>query len=123
MAPDQVGYQRWKPIISAARPAVFNSHVLALDIAGLAQPLTERARKIREQFRRFAIEKSDHWHRRRLRTRHQLTTDRPACDAEIRRRLSARAYALLTTVPPFSTRPLVVSRAELAALIDEIDAL
>ena len=59
----------------------------------------------------------------RLRSRHQLTTDRPACDDDIHRRLSGRAYALLTTVPPFSTRPLVVSRDELAALIEEIESL
>ena len=59
----------------------------------------------------------------RLRSRHQLTTDRPECDDDIRRRLSGRAYALLTTVPPFSTRPLVVSRDELAALIEEIESL
>ncbi len=59
----------------------------------------------------------------RLRARHQLSTDRPGCDDELRRRLSGGAYALLTTAPPFSTRPLVVSRPELAALIDEIAAL
>jgi hypothetical protein len=59
----------------------------------------------------------------RLRTRHQLSTDRPGSDADIRRRLSGRAYALLTTAPPFSTRQLVVSRDELAALIEEIEAL
>jgi hypothetical protein len=45
------------------------------------------------------------------------------CAHEIRRRLSGRAYALLTTAPPFSTRPLVVSRDELAALIGEIESL
>jgi hypothetical protein len=59
----------------------------------------------------------------RLRSRHRLDADRPGCDDEIRRRLSGRAYALLTTAPPFSTRPLVVSRDELAALIGEIESL
>jgi hypothetical protein len=59
----------------------------------------------------------------RLRSRHHLTTDRRGCDDDIRRRLSGRAYALLTTAPPFSTRPLVVSRDELAALIEEIESL
>jgi hypothetical protein len=59
----------------------------------------------------------------RLRSRHQLDTGRHACDDEIRRRLSSRAYALLTTAPPFNTRPLVVSRDELAALIGEVESL
>jgi hypothetical protein len=59
----------------------------------------------------------------RLRSRHQLTIDRQECDDDIRRRLSGRANALLTTVPPFSTRPLVISRDELAALIEEIELL
>jgi hypothetical protein len=60
---------------------------------------------------------------RRLRIHHQLSTDRPGCDEDIRRRLSGRAYALLTTAPPFSTRPLVVSRDELDALIEEVESL
>jgi hypothetical protein len=59
----------------------------------------------------------------RLRSRHQLSTDRPGCDDDIRRRLSGRAYALLTTAPPLQARPLVVSRDELAALIEEIESL
>ena len=59
----------------------------------------------------------------RLRSRHLLTADRAASDDEIRRRLSGRAYALLTSAPPFTTRPLVVSRDELAALIEEIESL
>jgi hypothetical protein len=61
--------------------------------------------------------------RRRLHNRHQLSTDRPGSDDEIRRQLSGRAYALLTTAPPFSARPLVVSREELDALIEEIESL
>jgi hypothetical protein len=69
LAPDQVGHQRRKSIILAICPAVFNRHVVAIDIARLAQPLTERSRKIREQVRRFAIEKSDDWHCRLLRAR------------------------------------------------------
>ncbi len=59
----------------------------------------------------------------RLRGRHHLDRDRAECDDELRRRLSGRAYALLTTVPPFNTRPLVVSRDELSALIEEIESL
>ena len=55
----------------------------------------------------------------RLRSRHAITADRE----ELRGRVSSNAYALLTTAPPFSTRPLVVSRDELAALIEEIEAL
>ena len=45
LAADEVGGQCGQPIIVALRPAVFDRHVLALDIAGFAQPLAERGHK------------------------------------------------------------------------------
>ena len=42
LAADQIGGQCGQPIIVALRPAVFDRHVLSLDVAGLAQPLAER---------------------------------------------------------------------------------
>ena len=39
---DQIGRQRRQPIESAVRPAIFDRHVLALDIAGFAQALAKR---------------------------------------------------------------------------------
>jgi hypothetical protein len=55
----------------------------------------------------------------RLRSRHAITADRE----ELRGRVSSHAYALLTTAPPFNTKPLVISPDELAALIEEIESL
>jgi hypothetical protein len=59
----------------------------------------------------------------RLRAHHHLAAGQPGGDDELRRLLSGRAHALLTTAPPFSPRPLVISRDELAALIAEVEAL
>src|SRR5262249_51229512 len=39
---DKVGGQRWRPIIVAFRPTVFDRYILSFDIAGFAQPLAER---------------------------------------------------------------------------------
>src|SRR5262249_18836326 len=38
---NQVGRQLWKPVILALRPAVDDHHILALNVAGLLQPITE----------------------------------------------------------------------------------
>ena len=42
LAADEIGGQGGQPIIMALRPAVFDRHVLSLDIAGFAQSLPER---------------------------------------------------------------------------------
>src|SRR5262245_17623284 len=60
------------------RPAVFDSHVPALDIAGFAQALTERAQTTREHVRRFTVEVSNHRHRRLLRPRRERPGSRAA---------------------------------------------
>ena len=39
---NQIGRQRRQPIVLVVRPAIFDRHVTALDIAGLAQALAER---------------------------------------------------------------------------------
>jgi hypothetical protein len=59
-------------------PAIFDRHILALDIAGFFQALKERAHKVREQVRRSTIEKPDHRHRRLLRTRRERPCRRAA---------------------------------------------
>ena len=41
LAADQIGRQRWQPIVLILRPAVFDRDVLTFDIAGLLQALTE----------------------------------------------------------------------------------
>ena len=42
---NQIGRQRWEPIVVALCPAILNRHVLMLDIAGFVQPATERCQK------------------------------------------------------------------------------
>ena len=69
LATNQIGRQRWQPIVLALRPAIFDRHVLALDIAGFVQALAERAQTICVQVRRIAAEKPYHRHSRLLRAR------------------------------------------------------
>src|SRR5262249_9340488 len=71
LAANEIRQQHWKSIVLILRPAVFDSHVLALDIAGFAQATTERAQTAREHVRRFTAEVSDHRHRRLLRARRE----------------------------------------------------
>ena len=78
LAVNEIGQQRWKSIVLILRPAVFDRYVLALDIAGFAQTLTERAQTAREHVRRFAPEVSDHWHRGLLRARRERPRRRAA---------------------------------------------
>ena len=40
---DEIGGQGGQPIIVALCPAVFDRHVLSLDVAGFAQPLVDAA--------------------------------------------------------------------------------
>src|SRR6516162_11608499 len=41
-AADEIGCKRWQPIGLIVRPAVFDRHVLAFDIAGFLQALEKR---------------------------------------------------------------------------------
>src|SRR5262245_27452633 len=63
LAANEIRQQHWKSIVLILRPAIFDIHVLALDIAGFAQTLTERAQTAREHVRRFTAEVSNHRHR------------------------------------------------------------
>jgi len=67
LPPDQFGRQRGQPIELIVSPAVFDRHVLALDVAGVLQALTKSAQTIGEPIRRCGVEKSDHRHRCLLR--------------------------------------------------------
>ena len=62
---DEIGGQGGQPIIVALCPAVFDRHVLSLDVAGFAQPLVERSHLGRN--RADAAEEADHRHRLLLR--------------------------------------------------------
>jgi hypothetical protein len=60
------------------RPAVFDRHVLALDVANLFHALAELAYTVRQPVRRPAVEKSDHRHRRLLCVRRERPCGRTA---------------------------------------------
>src|SRR5262249_30653977 len=80
LAAGQVGRHRWQTIVSTFGPAVFDRHVLALDITGLAQSLKECTHKVRVQVGRFAVEESDDLHRRLLRARRERPCSRRAAE-------------------------------------------
>src|SRR5215472_7929681 len=78
VAANEIRQQRWKSIVLILRPAIFDSHVFALDIAGFAQALPECAQTARELVRRAAAKISDHRHRRLLRVCRQRPSRRAA---------------------------------------------
>src|SRR5262245_20471451 len=70
---NQFGRQCRQPIELILGPAVFDRHVLALDIAGVFEPLAKSAQTIHQRVRRPAVEHPDHRHCGLLR----LRTERP----------------------------------------------
>ena len=71
LSANQIGRQRRQPIDLILGPAVFDRHVLALDIAGLLQALAKSAQTVRGRVRRCGVEEPDHRHRRLLRARRE----------------------------------------------------
>ena len=69
LSANEIGCQRRQPIVMSFGPAVFDRHIVALDIAGFLKPLAERGHHGRMRFRRRGVEKSNHRHRRLLRVR------------------------------------------------------
>ena len=70
-AANEICSQSGQPVILALRPAVFDGDVLALDVAGFVQALSEAGQTVSGIGRRRPLtEISDHRHRL-LRTRHQ----------------------------------------------------
>src|SRR5262249_9764782 len=62
-------------------PAVFDRHVLALDVAYILQALAKCAQTVRHPVRRSVVKKPDHWHccllrARRERPRHAAAEQR-----------------------------------------------
>ena len=69
---NQFGRQRRQPIELILGPAVFDRHVLALDIAGLLQALAKCAQTVRViASGDRGVEEPDHRHRRLLRARRE----------------------------------------------------
>jgi hypothetical protein len=75
---DEVGGQSGQPIIATLRPAVFDRHVLALDVAGLAEPLAERRQTLCTRVGRPGAQVADHRHHLLLRARGQRPGNRRA---------------------------------------------
>jgi hypothetical protein len=67
---NQVRHHRRQPITSILRPAILDRNVPAFNETNLSQPLSERANP--DCIDRRATKKSDHRHRRLLRTRSDL---------------------------------------------------
>ena len=66
-AANQIGRERRKQIVSPIRRMVFDLQVLALDVAGFLQALTERRHQGRVPASRCGVEIPDHRHRGLLR--------------------------------------------------------
>ena len=63
---NQLGDQAWQPIVVAFPPSVLDCDVLAIDIAGIGQPLLEIGQTSARLVSRCQVNKSDHRQRRLL---------------------------------------------------------
>src|SRR5262249_58878888 len=77
---DQIGRQCRQSVVVTFRPAVFDRHILAFDIARFLQTLVERRDLLAQRSGRCGIEEAGHRHRRLLRTRRERPSDRRAAD-------------------------------------------
>ncbi len=75
---NQIGRQCRQSIVLAIRPAKFDRHVVALDIARFAQAFPERAYKTRVLVRRSAVEEADNRQGRLLSARRERPRGRAA---------------------------------------------
>src|SRR6266516_3145845 len=73
---NQFGREHRQSIVMAFRPAIFDSHVLALDIAFLFQPLAECAQADCLQGSRYTAEDAQHGYSGLLRVRRERCSDR-----------------------------------------------
>jgi len=60
---NEIDRQFRQTIVPALRPAVFDRHVLALDVAGLGEAAPERSQHVGPLGRRPGIDEPDHRHR------------------------------------------------------------
>ena len=88
---NEVVSQCGKTIILIVRPAIFDRHIPAFDIAGFLQALTECAPLERIAIGRPAIEKSDHRHCRLLCARGKRPSDRCATESAMNSRRLIRS--------------------------------
>ena len=73
---NQFGGHGWQSLCLIVGPAIFYRQVFTLNIAGFFETLTQSAHRLRQGFGRGGIEKSDHWHCRLLRPRHERPSRR-----------------------------------------------
>jgi len=66
-AADEIGGQCGQPIIATLRPAIFDRHILSLDVPGFTQPSAEADHRRRSRVGRTADEEADHRHHLLLR--------------------------------------------------------
>ena len=59
---DQIGRQLWEPIVFIVRPAVFDRHILTLDVAFFTEALPERGQVPYPKIYRDAVEHPDDRH-------------------------------------------------------------
>src|SRR5262249_55186753 len=79
---NEIGCQPRQPIRLIVAPAIVDDNVLARDKSGVLQTLLERGRKMFRTCSRCAAEKSNHWHRRLLCTRHERPRSCHAADSD-----------------------------------------
>src|SRR5262245_26239840 len=75
---DQIFRQRRQPVVATLRPAIFDRHVLTLDVAGFGQALTELGPGTRGLRGGKKVEEPDDRHRRLLRPRRERPRGRSA---------------------------------------------
>jgi hypothetical protein len=68
---NEIGGQRRQSIVLTVRPPIFDRHVPALDVSGLAQALAECGRELRACLTRTKVEIPDNWNGRLLRPRRE----------------------------------------------------
>src|SRR6516162_521119 len=69
MAANEVSHHFLQLIVSARQPVVLDRHVLAFGVASFGQTFAERGHITHDGFWCCGVDKSDHRHRRLLRTR------------------------------------------------------
>ena len=87
-----------QPIVLSICPTIVDLDVLALDVTGLFQPLSEGAQTVFVQARRGGAERTDYRHRRLLRSRHDRPGDRNLHDRSVGAGSVSSSRALLRHV-------------------------
>ena len=104
---NQIGRHRRQPIILALRPAVFDRHVVAINVTGFAQPFEKGRQLPRVILGGRSVDKPDHRHRRLLRARRE----RPrGCRAAEKRDELASLHSIELHGTPASQVPIAVYR-------------